>query len=104
MTNQEAPEDSPSETWLANEKQARLREKTVEELQQMLSAPSDAYSAGEWCFAANDLMEECERLRSSLEMVVRMALNGVGPETTAEQCLETIAEFVKIRLSRRTPQ
>jgi hypothetical protein len=36
----------------------------LDELRQMCSAPSDAYSAGQWCEAANDLLvhaDEAER-------------------------------------------
>jgi SAM-dependent MidA family methyltransferase len=35
------------------------------EISQMLSAPSDAFPAGEWCLAANELMEAlaAERVR-----------------------------------------
>lgn len=37
-----------------------------QEIDQMLSAPSDGYSAGEWCEIANELRAEIDRLRAEL--------------------------------------
>lgn len=40
----------------------RLDELTVDDVLQMCSAPSDSFSAGEWCHAANVLASEREAL------------------------------------------
>jgi hypothetical protein len=43
--------------------------------------------------------EERDYLRRSLEIVWRMAVRGVGPDTTPNQVLDTIAAFVEKRLA-----
>jgi hypothetical protein len=53
-----------------------LREEQLAEIQQMADAPSDAYSAGEWCFALNMTLAELARVSREHE-TMRDALRSM---------------------------
>jgi hypothetical protein len=46
------------------------------------------------------MRERNERLTAALQMCKRMAERGVGPDTSAEEVLTTIARYIEKRLNR----
>lgn len=61
----------------------------IEDALQMCSAPSLDFTGGEWCYAANSLAEEVERLRAQLHAANRVtaALDDTDPWDAIRQAI-----------------
>lgn len=59
----------------------------------MMGSPSDVPEI-------HGLVDEVARLRAKLVIVERIARHGVGPDTTADEALETIAHYARAALDR----
>jgi len=70
--------------------------RSLDELQQMCSAPSDGWTQGEWCWAANDAVKMATALFAELETISTRfdeLFNAQWVEGYSNAEIERLAEF-----------